>query len=191
MGFDYGQLTAVQVAASNAVVAQINALIASEAQSDPRIHMVATDQAFRTYDFKTNPNARTVQIDGKVLSNVMIQESLLPLPGSWRGGLMGLDGMHPSVVGYAIMAQAILDSIHQYEGIVAQHPIDLAAAYRADSLLTDLPETWEPFFLLQRETRRLTGDPPKLANIEAGLASTTLQQRTVAGLFEMLRYPID
>ncbi|HLZ84967.1 MAG TPA: hypothetical protein VKQ54_15490 [Caulobacteraceae bacterium] len=191
IGFNYGTLTAAQQRANDDLVSEVNALVAQEARPDPRIHIVPIDQAFKGWDFKTDPDAQHFDIDGKVISNLMIQSGSLPLPHPWRGGLMGLDGMHPTILGYAVMAQEILKSIQQYEGVAAPAPIDLKRAYQADSLLQRLPSLWEAFFVLQLEIRRLTGRGPNSADFLAGLMPTSDLHKSVTQLFEILQFKID
>src|SRR5581483_5502815 len=55
------------------------------------------------------------------------------------GGLTGLDNMHPTVPGYALIAQAVVDALVAAGRAAQANPIDLEAAYARDSLLTHLP----------------------------------------------------
>jgi hypothetical protein len=63
---------------------------------DLRIHVVPIDQALKTYNFKTDAAGRAVNIDGKLLSNTMIEGPDL---------LLNLNGTLPTTVGYTIVAQ--------------------------------------------------------------------------------------
>jgi lysophospholipase L1-like esterase len=65
-----------------------------------------------------------------------------------KGGLYGLDNLHPTAVGYAILAQAVCQRIEAVEGLAPVAPIDLAAAFRSDSLLTDVPRRLDISLLL-------------------------------------------
>ncbi len=65
-----------------------------------------------------------------------------------KGGLYGLDNLHPTAVGYAILAQAVCRRIEEMEGLAPVAPIDLAAAFRSDSLLTDMPRRLDISLLL-------------------------------------------
>lgn len=56
-----------------------------------------------------------------------------------KGGLHGLDNLHPTTVGYAVLAQAVCAQIQSVEGIVPPDPIDLQAAFDRDSLLRHIP----------------------------------------------------
>jgi hypothetical protein len=64
----------------------------------------------------------------------------VPLQGfSHKGGLYGLDNLHPSTVGYAVLAQAVCEQIVIVEGIKPVQPIDFETAFDEDSLLTNVP----------------------------------------------------
>ena len=64
----------------------------------------------------------------------------VPLQGfSHKGGLYGLDNLHPTTVGYAALAQAVCQQIVALEGLEPLQPIDFTAAFDADSLLGDVP----------------------------------------------------
>ena len=60
----------------------------------------------------------------------------------WRGGLFGLDGMHPTIVGAALLARTILEEIARWEGLDYTAP-DLGLAFAADSLLSGPPAQWD------------------------------------------------
>ena len=57
--------------------------------------------------------------------------------GRSQGGLFGLDGIHPSISGYGIIAQEVLDVL-EVAG-VASTPIDFAALLAPDTLNSDPP----------------------------------------------------
>lgn len=65
-----------------------------------------------------------------------------------KGGLYGLDNLHPTSVGYAILAKAVCRQIEAVEGLRPVAPVDLAAAFRSDSLLTDVPRRLDLSLLL-------------------------------------------
>lgn len=66
---------------------------------------------------------------GRTISN----KPITPIPFGYYGGFTGLDNMHPTVPGYAIIADVVLDAL----GSGAVHT-DKAAAYAADTLLNNL-----------------------------------------------------
>ena len=56
-----------------------------------------------------------------------------------QGGLFSLDGMHPTVTGYGLVAATVLDAL-QRAGVETEHAeIDWHAVVGADTLLTDPP----------------------------------------------------
>jgi lysophospholipase L1-like esterase len=152
-GFNYAQLSAAQVGENDLVVKAVNQKLADLVGAGGRIHLVPIDATFQQCDFKTNAEASTVSVGGKVLTNVMTEGPELLFPRYWRGGLIGLDGMHPTIVGYALMAQTILASIEEHEAIVAARPLTLDDAYNADSLLQKVPLSWDVVLDLSLDIR--------------------------------------
>ncbi len=73
------------------------------------------------------------------LTNNPITTSLIF--GFVRGGLFSLDNMHPTTVGYALVANATLDAIAANESVPVQK-VPLQAAFEADSLLQDIPRNY-------------------------------------------------
>jgi lysophospholipase L1-like esterase len=153
-GFSYGRLTGAEVAVLDQRVAAFNDLVEHEAAADGRIHVVRLDELLKDYDSKHRAEALSVvTADGKTLSNVMTEGAPWPFPKFRCGGLQGLDGMHPTVVGYTLMARKVLEAIKQHEGLTAPLP-NLDAAYQADSLLQDVPRQWETVLWAWRDIRR-------------------------------------
>jgi len=62
-----------------------------------------------------------------------------PVPFGFNGGFTGLDNMHPTIPGYAVMADIVLTALGR-----ADLTTDKAAAFRADNLLSDFPG-WNVF----------------------------------------------
>ena len=58
--------------------------------------------------------------------------------GRLQGGLFGLDGVHPTTSGYAVLAGAVLDVL-AVAGVKPANPIDYADLGRRDTLNTDPP----------------------------------------------------
>ncbi len=96
--------------------------------------------------------AKTTEYDGKHYQDRVLKvgsRSLknLPLSGTsadMGGGLTGLDNMHPSIPGYAIIADAVLEALGK------SVRTDKQAAFNKDSLLNGLPP-----FLAQRHVEVL------------------------------------
>ncbi|HSI00464.1 MAG TPA: hypothetical protein VLA02_07660 [Reyranella sp.] len=64
----------------------------------------------------------------------------VPLQGfAHKGGLYGLDNLHPTAVGYAALAQLVCEKIGEVEGLAPVQPIDFETAFDSDSLLTNIP----------------------------------------------------
>lgn len=64
----------------------------------------------------------------------------VPLQGfSHKGGLYGLDNLHPTAVGYAALAQRVCEKVVEVEGITPVQPVDFETAFDSDSLLTNIP----------------------------------------------------
>ncbi len=85
------------------------------------------------------------------------------IPIGWTGnkvagGLYGLDNMHPSGVGYQLMANHILRAIATTEGLSPPaHQADVQAAYAGDSLLTNVPRNWNRSFTGYRAAFSIAG----------------------------------
>jgi len=157
-GFKYGTLTGLQIEALNAKITTIDDTLLAEAAQDARIHVVRMDQLLLDYDGKHRTDAKVVRIPygSKFLTftNIMTEAAPWPEEPSFReGGLEGLDGLHPTVVGYALAAQKVLDAIRVNEGIVAA-PLDMQVADRADTLLTQVPRSWFVVLPVWRDIRR-------------------------------------
>ena len=94
---------------------------------------------------------------------------------------MGLDGMHPTLVGYALMAQEILISIQLHEGIAFNAP-STQAAYEADSLLQKVPIAWDIVLDLSLDIRR---------ELPRGQAPTEMKYDAVSNFLGALQFKYD
>lgn len=161
-GFNYNQLSGDQVAANDKVIDDLKAHIAGLV-TDPRIHFVPIDTTFDAYDFKTNAQAKVVAApnDDRPLSNIMINKGTDAQTDDeyWYGGLIGMDGMHPTFIGYNVMAQTVLATIQANEpGLAIPNPLPtVAQVYNADKLVNDLPGDWGLLLGAWLEIRRLSG----------------------------------
>jgi hypothetical protein len=95
------------------------------------------------FDGKHYGNQRMVEITigqhFRRLSNLPFQSNLF---GFQKGGLFSLDNLHPSTVGYSILANAVGDAVAGAEAIPYQS-IDPTRAYLDDTLLRDPPRTYD------------------------------------------------
>ena len=126
----------------DALVSEVNrevrALLAAEVGA--RLNYVDLYEASSRHDGKHyEDRALAVGANGKRLRNVPIDSFL----GAFvRGGMTGLDNMHPSVPGYAVIADAVLAALAA-SGVPVANPVtDKAAAFANDTLLNDLPAGW-------------------------------------------------
>jgi len=101
-------------------------LYASSAAYD-RKNMIATNQVF------VHDGAQQ-----KLLDNASLEVTPWGGAGGWGGGLFGLDNLHPTIVGYGLLAQPVCDMISETENL-PRKVIDLQACYEADTLLHHLP----------------------------------------------------
>jgi lysophospholipase L1-like esterase len=106
-----------------------------------RAHFVDLYAMSAAYDRKNGIATKQVLVnDGGtqiLLDNYPLE--ILPVIGGRRdGGVFGLDNLHPTIVGYGLMAQAVCDVIAATENL-ARPAIDLQACYDADTLLHNLP----------------------------------------------------
>ena len=54
--------------------------------------------------------------------------------GRRQGGLFGLDGIHPTISGYGIVAQSLLELLRDSAGVPGVTPVDFTALRRKDSM---------------------------------------------------------
>ncbi|MGH7023445.1 MAG: hypothetical protein ACREEB_07625 [Caulobacteraceae bacterium] len=174
-GFNYGKLTAAQIAANNQTVIDVGAFLLNLVGADPRIHFVPIDQMLMTYDFKTNAAGQQIPAPGGIeINNLMIDAGtdVTTMYDFWDGGFAGLDGMHPTFVGYNLMAKTILDTIVTCEpdfGPTGALPT-IDEAFAADSLLTHLPGDWDELLYAWRDAREdfHIGGPPPVLSVAGG-----------------------
>lgn len=72
----------------------------------------------------------TIPGNGQVLDTRAIESTL----SGFQGGFASLDNMHPTIPGYAVIADAVLAALG-HPGVT----VDKDAAFLADRLLTDFP----------------------------------------------------
>jgi hypothetical protein len=130
-GLNAGDMQAIDeeiVALNHAIADDLGAMF-----PDGGLALVDTYAMVTARDDKHFRDSKPIWVRNRRLNNV-------PLQGfSHKGGLYGLDNLHPTTVGYAVLAQTVCDKIAATEGIVPVQPIDFEAAFDADSLLTNVP----------------------------------------------------
>ena len=131
-----GGLTAGDMQAIDEEIVALNHAIADDLGDmfpDGGLAFVDTYAMVAARDDKHFRDSKPIWVRDWRLNNV-------PLQGfSHKGGLYGLDNLHPTTVGYAVLAQTVCEKIAVTEGIVPVQPIDFEAAFDADSLLTNVP----------------------------------------------------
>lgn len=178
-GFEYGTMTGAQLERLDARVAKANEearqILRAAFDNRKRLHFVdlASLQKSRDAKHRRQTKKNVVRLKNrKTLSNVTTEANFFG--GFARGGLAGLDGMHPTVVGYALMAGRVLKAIAKAEPGQRPKDIDLDQAFERDKLLTDLPGIWSLALWLWRDIRRAQShdDPnPASAPDRADIAS--------------------
>lgn len=156
MGFGYGTMTGDQLKQQDDCVKAINANMAEIMQQKlgDRAEIIdLADQMSRLNRKHERLSAdNVIKVRDISISNMMIESYL---GGAFRwGGFCGLDGMHPSVVGYGRIAKEVLRKIGR-----GGEAIDYNVCFRNDTLLTDLPGLWTELMFLYRDYRRATAKP--------------------------------
>ena len=97
------------------------------------------------YDRKNLTNTKEVLVRKNGTQILLDNRAIDVMPlfgglGGFGGGLFGLDNLHPTIVGYGLIAQAVCEVIAQTENVPVPI-VDLQACYDADTLLHNLPAT--------------------------------------------------
>ena len=142
-----------------------------------RLTFVDTYQVFDRYDYKNSRNpAAKVRVSGKGITNERLDgKSRYSGPPSkrismgvdlYRGGFQSFDGMHPSGVGYALLASEVMDKLdlpHDRGSI-------LKRAFKDDKLLSNYPQQSEAIYgivnLIQMLRRGGSDEKPEKARGE-------------------------
>lgn len=179
VGFRYREISAKtpdpykNIAAQDEIIRQVNkgmTDIMNKALGS-RVAFVALDESMAKLNnkhllgqhgedtIKVYPNSPNYP---KSISNKMIEVSG---GGFLYGGFCGLDGMHPSVVGYGKIANEIL------RAMCSKVTIDYTDCFKQDSLLSDTPRIWALAWGLYREYRRATslGTPYDVSDEKKGI----------------------
>jgi hypothetical protein len=126
----------------NWVNATLNpAIRAAFAPLGERAHFVDVYAMNAAYDRKNGIATKSVIVNSGAMQVLFdnLPLEVLPIIGGRRdGGLFGLDNLHPTIIGYGLIAQAVCDTISATEGLAPQL-INLQSCYDADTLLHNLP----------------------------------------------------
>lgn len=132
IGLPTTPITPAQMAEFDTLVAEVNAKSMALLQDalGPRVVFADIYAKCAPFDGKHYfDRGLTIPGTGRLLSN----KPVTPIPFSYYGGFTGLDNMHPTVPGYATIADAVLEALgHAGPGT------NKDAAYAADTLLNNL-----------------------------------------------------
>ena len=159
----YGRITGARMKAMDEYVADTNAKIRGIVQAAVGDRLVPVDmyQHLSDHDAKHYGDGEGVVCGRKTLSNNMFESGLL---GGFRmGGLFGLDGMHPTTVGYGLMAQKVLAAMGQDPG-----KIDLMGLCNADTLIQNAAGIWTTLMFIWRDVRKAQTPADKAAADHSG-----------------------
>jgi hypothetical protein len=138
-----------------------------------RVHFVDIFGRMKGVDSKNNGRNSTniFVVDNRTCTNEMFQAN--PLPGSLGfkvGGLQGLDGVHLTAVGNALLSTWVLETIAEKEGVAISRPV-----MALDSLIRNPPNAWSWALFAYRDIMRAqSGKPHNRSSLE-----TTAVQHSV------------
>lgn len=169
MCFSYGTFKGERLHEIDLEVCAVNQWIMDEFKTHDtkgRVHFVDVFPRMKAIDSKNNGrNANnTFVVDGRTCTNEMFQAN--PLPGSLgfkAGGLEGLDGVHLTAVGNALLATWVLETIAAKENVAVSKP-----AMALDSLVRNPPNAWSWALFAYRDIMRAqAGRPHNRSSLEA------------------------
>jgi len=110
-----------------------------------RVHFVDVFRRMKNLDSKNNGRTATniFSVGPKTCTNECFEaHPFFPGGAGFKGGgLQGLDGVHLTTLGNALMANWVLEAIAAAEGLSVT-PLDLSVIGRQDSLIADPPNSW-------------------------------------------------
>lgn len=148
VNYHYGTYTGQRLYEIDKEVQQINDWLKDQfkaADTHDRIHFIDVFSRMKAIDSKNNGRtaANTFIVGSKTCTNECFEaHPLFPGGAGFKGGgLQGLDGVHLTTLGNAMVANWVLEEIARREG-VATTPLDALAIGREDSLIADPPNAW-------------------------------------------------
>jgi lysophospholipase L1-like esterase len=130
-----------------------------------RVHFVDIFRRMKDVDSKNNGRNPTnvFVVDNRTCTNEMFQAN--PLPGSLgfkAGGLQGLDGIHLTAVGNALLATWVLETIAATEATAISKPV-----MALDPLIRNPPNAWSWALFAYRDIMRAqSGKPHNRSSLE-------------------------
>jgi len=135
-----------------ATIRAYNGIIAETAQRDDRVLVVDLNDGM--LDAATDGiDVRGWDLPFKVRDDRLTLRPPVGVPGQlWSGGLLSYDGLHPTMTGYAMLANGIIEGVNERFGL--EVPLcDLAAVAAADPLLRQ-PSPW--LWVVSKTSQRFT-----------------------------------
>ncbi|MEO0034407.1 MAG: hypothetical protein RLZZ501_430 [Pseudomonadota bacterium] len=154
LSLTYHTCSAAQMQALDAYVDAVNARIRQILQATLKSHRLVFVDLYAlltAHDSKHYGDVRATIAKEKRIGNTMFESD--PWGGMAHGGRFGLDGMHPTTVGYAMVAQEVVAAICRTEG-QPEPEIDLDVVCKDDSLINHCPGSWTGLMYLWRDIRR-------------------------------------
>lgn len=192
----YHRISAEDMREVDGFVADINRRVAEilATMVKQRLHIVDLGALINRLDGK-HDRSQVVVVGSRTLTNNALEVDPSPWPlderGGFRtGGLFSLDNHHLTTVGYAALAQQVIDTIHDNEkagdDYTVVKPIRLDQV--SDDLLDALPGIWAlaPWLFLayRRAEAGLNGG----AAHSAGAAATEAQKQAVLTLLDVTNH---
>ena len=124
-----------------------------------RVHFVDVFRRMKAIDSKNNDRnpANIFSVGAKTCTNECFEaHPFFPGGAGFKvGGLQGLDGVHLTTLGNALIANWVLEEIAAAEGRSVT-PLDLSAIGREDTLIADPPNSWSWVLWAYRDITRAT-----------------------------------
>lgn len=172
----YGRISASDMKAMDEYVADTNARIQSilrRVVTGRTLTFVDMYKELSDYDAKHYGDREGVVCGKLTMSNNMFESGLL---GGFRmGGLFGLDGMHPTTVGYGLMARAVLSAMGKDTS-----KIDLVGLSNADSLIQRAAGIWTTLMYIWRDIRK-ADTPAQKTSADHSAGKSVLLKLATAG----------
>lgn len=155
MCFRYGTYTGERLREVDREVLALNEWIVDQFRARDtkgRVRFVDVFRHMKAVDSKNNGRnpGNIFVVQNRTCTNEMFQAN--PLPGSLgfkAGGLEGLDGIHLTAVGNALLAGWVLDAIGEAEGVTVTRPV-----VALDSLIRNPPNAWSWALFAYRDIMR-------------------------------------
>jgi hypothetical protein len=184
MCYEYGTLTGERLHALDLEMRDLNRWIVDEfhtRDTTGRVHFVDTFAHMKRIDSKNNGRnpTNTFVIDGKTCTNEMFQAHPFPGESGFKaGGLQGLDGVHLTDVGNALVATWVLETIAASEGAAITKPV-----MALDPLVRNPPNAWSWALFIYRDIMKARAgkphDPPPPLQAKAVKHSVDIAARVM------------